>query len=616
MTDYAAWARYGADVDGELAKTSERLRVDELVEANKHESDVAVQEVVEAQRKAQRIADALKSKEAVEALRAAGRAKRGGAAPPATASALPLPPPPPPLLLQLANAIQAVSTSLVKLAGEAEVLSRMSGAAGVGAGMQALHSVEAFRRDEFLPALALNAQAAELELLPQARGGSILDKVAGSLHGLLKHVSFHLALCAVAAGEHALAADVARYRLKLEPPASLSSNAALAPVWMVRALAFAGMGCAYLANTHCRQVQQCAASYPHIEALLARLDACEDGRAGLAANLSAALSRELRRRVLEALLAVGSGSGIGASNVPSIFDVRPETLDSLLPPLLPSEDAQEDAASDSIGDSSTPLSLLLGRLWQDETSRVSGLVLLRCLFYEGQSLFLESMFLSAEGKYCLAILVGHSCLEAEGPKGSTDDEYYSPRTVATDFGTERHQNMLSEADLAVSVYLRTLLSACYLNAATCRLQRGKAEDGGSAGPASESVSPQSVQEVIELSCAALGAKGLALCDCLQGRLRFSCILEAMRSYTAALALIDACLADDGGAVPMGPFAAAGPGPCFSQLFMLQGPVCCRMPFCALAEDEPHSVRQALLQRRERIVYLESRYGERGNVNGK
>lgn len=600
MTD---WERY--DVDDKLARTSETHRVEDL--SARHRTNIIVQDPVLIALNAHRVAEALKAMDAVEALKARGilknRRRRDGGevgAAPTLLSSAPLDSNPladttnlpqeggdSSVMLRLAQAISTVSASLVELAAETEALARISSAPGnqqrrqgVSAGMDIMYKIESFRRDTFLPALALNIRAQELEF-KEPRGNSglgtssyILAKVDGALDGLLKQVSFHLALCAVAVGEYALAADMARYRLKLELPGSLSSNSALAPVWMVRALAFAGMGCAYLANTHCQKVKQCSSSYPEIDALLTYLDSYEDSQVRFSLRSH---FQDLRRRVQ------AQGKNY-VFNVTNIFDARVETLATLLP-ISPSLGLDEAGGEEG---ENWDLSDVLGRVWEETNVDAAGMDMVRLLFYEAQILYLESMFLSAEMKYYDVILLAHAFLNS------------SLLTI--------------QADIA-----RAVLSASYLNAAICRVNRDKAREPfyndskhalavannipAPQVPLDPPPPPRHAGELLSWSCVELGSMALGLRESLPGRIRFSFVLEVMHRYSDALALLEFCNDD---ALSLGPFVSAGTGPNFSQLLLCGSRI---MPFSTVADDlSLEEMRTVVKERRERIVYLQSRFG--------
>lgn len=642
MTDYNRWNSFNAE--HELERTAERMDVEDFVDAS-NKADTASKELADVQVNTLRIAEALKSKDAVLALKAKTfpgrrRMKQSLSKDPSLAEGIHqqtrecgIPSDAPNIdklpqdtstMLQLAGAISTVSAALQVLGGRADAVAQLAEgptsprdkAAGTSSGLEILQEIEAFKNGSFSAALGLHlAVKGDTDASDSALESSLatLRKVDSALDGLTKQVLSHVALCALGSGQYALSADAARCRLRLEP--SSGGGSRQASVWLTRALAFTGMGCVHLANVHCRQTKLCAPSYPHIDSLLAFLDIDETFHLRVGRSLPAVLrsvETEIRRQ-----LGAGVSDPAEPSHNVSIFDVRTDLLEWLL---QRSEKVRDREAATMayvnetvlhLGESSSPLpadtddtlacssdhpcisasevdALLTAMTMASANSNLDdALSALHEIFYQAQIMYLELMFQSAESKYYVAVVIASGILRCRDSFGH-----------------------VPPLESVISVPpLESVISACYINAAACRMQRNKLSLSSTS---KEPTPPATVpSELLRCSARDLCFWGLRLQDTVAGRLRVSLVLEEMQLFDEALDVLDRASVEEGelhaGFVPH-----YGPSPSFSQLFMRRDTrgEALAMPLmpCSASPATAAHVQSALSERRDKVLWKKLRNG--------
>jgi len=578
MTDYGKWEKF--DVDKELVETAARDEAKDYAAALGSILQEDSKILSEAQSEATRLSEALKAKEAVAALRArcapgAHRRKGGFQQPPPEGGASSSIADPPQAknsavgsaMGRLADAMSSLSTALSELSHKAQVVTDLSGSArgneiGVGRCLEALAHAEQMRLTCF-PATSLllsKAQSSEMSTTAASEAGesfneesirasaAILDKVETATTQLTKQIAVSLSVCALLSWDFALAADVARYRLRMEPPSTLCTDRSLAPVWMVRALAFAGMGSIHLALADCQRLQRCSPDYPNIGSLVdhlqeIQLEAIGRGREhgskrGMCELVDCELAWQLQRLTADL-----------PSLVEDIYCISPSVIRTLLPRVRFGQPIVEDGEIQSEGKQSPQLEMEFAGNWlhadgarddsaQDpslgvavglqakgekppESAHLAGSllasdpqqvqVLARLLFQEGQLLFLESLYRSAEIKYSAAVVFATAS-----------------RTIG---------DLRTGGETGTPGPVSRLVAASLLNMAACRVHRCHFE---------REVAPKELPSESELSSLTLEAMSardlcsaaLKICDCSAGRVRASLVFEALHLHAEALALIE------------------------------------------------------------------------------
>ena len=562
MINYGKWEKF--DVDKELAQTAARDEVKDYAATQSRLQNSKI--LSEAQSEATRLSEALKAKEAVAALRARcapGAHRRKGVsqqpppeAPPEGASSSIDPSQAKVVgsaMGRLADAMSSLSAALSELSRKAQVVQDLSGSArgeiGVGRCLEALAHAEEMRLTCFPATLQLlsKAQSSETSATVTSESGesfneesimisaAILDKVEMATTQLIKQITASLSVCALLSWDFALAADVSRYRLRMENPSTLCADRSLAPVWMARALAFAGMGSIHLALADCQRLQRCSPDFPNIGSLVdllqeIQLEAIGRGKErgnkrGMRELVDCELAWQLQR--LTAKL---------PSLIEDIYCISPSVIQNLLPhrrfgqpvevrdeqsPLGEMEFAGNwlyaDGGRDSSDDPSHGVVELQAKREKPELVQLPGSllgrdsqqaqVLARLLFQEGQLLFLESLYRSAEIKYSAAVVFATTSKTVEDLKS----------------GGETGTPVLR------------LVAASLLNIAACRIHRCHFER--EAAP-KQLPSVLSTQALEAMSARDLCSVALKICDCSAGRVRASLVLEALHLHSEALALLE------------------------------------------------------------------------------
>ena len=632
MTNYGDWERF--NVEAELSRTESRLEVEEYAALSLRDEEASSKALADTQSNAARLAAALKSKNAVEALRAkcapGGNRRKAQAASDSqtgeTTTSTSAEEAGDSLMSNLASTIDSLSSTLTSLADQSEEVARLAEspkegdeALGVSKATQFLERAQDFKSSRLSAARVLQHIAASAGDADKTSSGlaaseAIVSSVEASLHILEMRVLANFALCALSAENYALAADVARRRLKLESAPSRARKSSEASVWMTRTLAFCGMGCVHLAHTHLKQVRTLSPNFPNIDGLLAFLETKERAYARLfgareAGAVKASVENQARRLVSRLQspaqrLGLGSKRGLGCGR-------SREVTESLLADLLESagtagtagaETAGGDAESSSSahldeedeeegqgegegeeeeianrhreeeaegGVTVAQLAAQFPLSFQDSDSANTALAQLRLCFYEAQILYLEGMFLSAEIKY-YAVILGLVVF-----RGALGLRVWDGRKRA-----ESH--------------VRALLSVSLVNAASCRVQRSHlARACGDAvasravrasDPYSEGVtfaSSCSVASLLCMSARQLCDEGLRVKDSPALRTRYLALFEGSDFVSADFSIPSkereplsqegAPEEDEGEADPWGVIASYGTAPPFSQLFLLGSP---------------------------------------------
>jgi len=634
MTNYGDWERF--NVEAELSRTESRLEVEEYAALSMRDEEASSKALADTQSNAARLAAALKSKNAVEALRAkcapGGNRRKAQAASDSqtgeTTTSTSAEEAGDSLMSNLASTIDSLSSTLTSLADQSEEVARLAEspkegdeALGVSKATQFLERAQDFKSSRLSAARALQHIAASAGDADKTSSGlaaseAIVSSVEASLNILEMRVLANFALCALSAENYALAADVARRRLKLESPPSKASKSrdrhSEARVWMTRTLAFCGMGCVHLAHTHLKQVRTLSPNFPNIDCLLAFMETKERAYARLfgareAGAVKASVENQARRLVSR-LQSPAQRLGLGSKRRLGCGRSR-EVTESLLADLLESagtagaagaETAGGDAESSSSahldeedeeegqgeeeeeeiknrrreeeaegGVTVAQLAAQFPLSFQDSDSANTALAQLRLCFYEAQILYLEGMFLSAEIKYYAVIL---GLLVFRGALG-----------LRVWDGRKRAES-----------HVRALLSVSLVNAASCRVQRNHlARACGDAvasravrasDPYSEGVtfaSSCSVASLLCMSARQLCDEGLRVKDSPALRTRYLALFEGSDFVSASFSIpskereplsqAEAPEEDEGEADPWGVIASYGTAPPFSQLFLLGSP---------------------------------------------
>ena len=423
----------------------------------------------------------------------------------------------------------------------------------------------------------------------------VINNIGDSVGRLTLQVTAQTSLIALQMRQYALCCDITRMWLKrhetspdaeralglakdkakgVEAHPLMADTKAVAVMWMTRALAFAGMGCPYLANVHARKAHLVFESYPRAELITSALDAYEMGQMlryhessleSLVAEQIHALIRAYRislkqdlndGRVLSSVSPHNLSTDILASLLgPAAQPLAAEATFTPLSTLLMSEqedivsngsDSTENIQASENGNCATVTScpdLSVAAVRAELCGSTIGpfvldmLVLFRVIhefFYQAQLLYLEQMYLSAETRYLAVTLV---CALALGQwEDLTED---SPPLASS----------LGDACSAQN-YLKAVQVSCLLNAGVCRVRHSGFASRFQSGAELRSLNLQSsslsVRTLVEGSALHLCQWGLSAAKniCLNvsffasGSLRATYVYETMGRFDEALSLIN------------------------------------------------------------------------------
>lgn len=203
------------------------------------------------------------------------------------------------IITSLSDIINKTSLQFARLIEEMKLLNKGVDTGSDGAsvmGMELIKKVDIFAASSLQDAkdIETRAIAGGLKGMAQVKSSmDILKKIEESAKGMAMQVAAKTALVALRTRRYALAADVTRYWLKSTQAESATARAAedqrrqmkgvegtraaqedrdaerqgaaAACVWMLRSIAFLGMQCTYLCNTHVRQALRLCPDFPRLQ---------------------------------------------------------------------------------------------------------------------------------------------------------------------------------------------------------------------------------------------------------------------------------------------------------------------------------------------------------------
>ena len=498
------------------------------------------------------------------------------------------------IITALSEIINKASLQFAKLIGEMKLLSsdvETGNERACELGMKLIKKIDSFVASNLRDAkdIETRAIAGGLKNMTQVKSSTVvLDKIEESARGMAMQAASKTAIAAIHSRRYALAADVTRFWLKTTQADSAAARAAedqrrqlkgaegtqaakedveaekqgaaSASMWLLRAAAFLGMGCTYLANTHIRQVIRICPDFPRLKAVQTCVDKLEEKQmqqlntsraasaSGAVLNNADLVNRQVR--LMEDHLKFTRRVECAAHDYVRSLDVHAlstEMLLSLFDPLSsittggPQKKEEEEFESTRPSISTIAPSLHMvqpdeeeegldagssgGAVSRNDTDSsqisseeqctavireseplVSLLHVIHEQYYQAQLLYMENLYCSASFKY-FAVLV------------FVQELLLSPR------GTSSNESCTS-----LKPYLEALQSSCFVNTAMCKARSCQFEKNRRGH--SRSSSPLSSLLEASLSCLDLTqADPLLLCEA--GLTRHTSVLGCIRAAEVA-----------------------------------------------------------------------------------